>query len=425
MKKGEWETEPVEIERPYPLLRNFGFYVLPLLLVGVIGLTWSMRETIAVGIEAFHAEREQNNARTIIDAAYTADPEGWNDMVAGASGDLRPKLLSELSEVGIFCMSIQSADGRLIYDATVGEACRVPSIATFHETLEDGRPQLIENLALAGHWTSLMYLRDPADGRSLLVSASRPSSALETTVGALSLTPTLIFGGMFLIACALALGLTWRAQGRLNISFEAQNRARIAMQPFLSRNARANLLKGRLVATQHSAVVMFADLRNFSGYAETATMEEIASLLDEFVTIMARTVEQHGGDVDKNLGDGVLAWFKGENANENAIKASVACIDGCHDLVRRPGIGLFPGEVIAATLGRGERMDFTILGRSVNLASRLCSVARENEIAAPASMTGFQDVGLVLLDQEISHFKNHAEPLPTRRYLRQPGASED
>lgn len=420
MRKVREATEPVEIERPYQLLRNFSFYVLPLLLAGVIGLTWSLRETIAVGIEAFHAEREQNNARTIITAAYTANPNDWNMLVAGASDALRLKLRSELAEFGIFCMSIQSTDGRLIYAGTVAETCRVPSVAAFQEALEKGRPQLIENLARPDHWTSLMYVPDPANGRRLLVSASRPGSALETTVGALSRTPTLISGSIFLIACVLALGLIWRAQGRLNISFEAQNRARIAMQPFLSRNARANLLSGRAAATRHNAVVMFADLRNFSGYAETAGMEETASLLDQFATITARTVEQYGGDVDKHLGDGVLAWFKGKHANGNAIKASIACIDGCHDLVRRPGIGLFPGEVIAATLGRGDRMDFTILGRSVNLASRLCSAAHENEIAAPASMAGFEDEGLEVRDQEIIHFKNLAEPLLTRRYLRKP-----
>ena len=55
-------------------------------------------------------------------------------------------------------------------------------------------------------------------------------------------------------------------------------------------------------------------------------------------------------------------------------------------LERSPGIGLYRGDVIATALGTSARADFTVLGRTVNLASRLCSLAKANEIVIPACL---------------------------------------
>ncbi|WP_277025083.1 adenylate/guanylate cyclase domain-containing protein [Aurantimonas coralicida] len=62
------------------------------------------------------------------------------------------------------------------------------------------------------------------------------------------------------------------------------------------------------------------------------------------------------------------------------------CIRECSFLERSPGVGLYRGDVIATALGTAARADFTVLGRTVNLASRLCALARPNEIVIPASL---------------------------------------
>lgn len=188
------------------------------------------------------------------------------------------------------------------------------------------------------------------------------------------------------------------------------------MERFLSKSAQANAIAGYPAAAKHDAVVMFADLRNFSGSAETAAVEETARLVDRFVTVTTAAVSQGNGDVDKLLGDGVLAWFTGENAAGRAIQAAVQCIEGCRELQRRPGIGLFQGEVIAATLGKGDRLDFTILGRVVNLASRLCSVSAADEITVPTTFPDIQAAGLILAGQDEMAFKNHSVPIKISRY---------
>ncbi len=412
--------EPGLIEKPYPLLRNFAFYVLPLLLIGVVGLSFSLRETIATSIEAFQAESDRNNATFVIKTAFQTDTSQWRALIDGSSQFIAPTITSEFGERGIFCMSIQTAAGKTIYAGSVVDRCKVPTPEAFDETVESGLPELQENIAYEGYWTTLMSLRDPGGGPDLLVAISRPSGGLERTVGNLTNTRTLLFGSVFLLACGFALWLVYRAQGRLQMSFDALNRARIAMEPFLSKSARENALLGKPAATRHNAVVMFADLRNFSGFAETAPIESTADLLDSFVSITTEAVERHGGEVDKHLGDGILAWFRGEHANDRSIKAAIDCINGCRGLDRRPGIGLFRGEVVAASLGHGDRMDFTILGRVVNLASRLCSSAKEGEIAAPADFEGFDDNLCELVRRETVNYKNHTTPIVTHHYkLRQ------
>ena len=119
-------------------------------------------------------------------------------------------------------------------------------------------------------------------------------------------------------------------------------------------------------------------------FADTNDTKAVAELIDAFVTRTATGVSGNGGEIDKIIGDGVLAVFRQPDAVAHAFDAALACIRACRDLERRPGVGLYRGEVVATAVGTSERADFTVLGRTVNLASRLCSLAGEAEIVAPA-----------------------------------------
>ena len=127
-------------------------------------------------------------------------------------------------------------------------------------------------------------------------------------------------------------------------------------------------------------------------------------------------MEAHGGDVDKFMGDGLLAWFEGEEAEKRAVLASIACIQACAQLPRHPGIGLYQGEVISAVFGDGDRADFTILGRPVNLASRLCSLAGENEIAVRTEFPTGEYDELALVAEETANLKNINQPVSVKRF---------
>ena len=175
-----------------------------------------------------------------------------------------------------------------------------------------------------------------------------------------------------------------RAQKRIDAQARYVGRVHDRLRSFLPVAAVRDALGTSTDAERFDAVVLFADLRDFSGFADTNDTKAVAELIDAFVTRTATGVSGNGGEIDKIIGDGVLAVFRQPDAVAHAFDAALACIRACRDLERRPGVGLYRGEVVATAVGTSERADFTVLGRTVNLASRLCSLAGEAEIVAPA-----------------------------------------
>lgn len=131
-------------------------------------------------------------------------------------------------------------------------------------------------------------------------------------------------------------------------------------------------------------VIFFADIRGFTKYSEDKDPHKIVTLLNEAFGMETEIIMQHGGSVDKYIGDEVMAVFEQADGADQALLAASeiqGCIDEYAD--RLPigiGIGIHIGEVIMGAVGHNERLDFTIIGSAVNLASRLCSKAATGEI---------------------------------------------
>ena len=146
----------------------------------------------------------------------------------------------------------------------------------------------------------------------------------------------------------------------------------------------------RASSSTHVATVLFSDIRRFTTLAETLTPQEVVEMLNEYFTEMTEIVESHGGAIDKYIGDGVMAVFgapvEREAAAESAVAAAVRMIVRLRTLnLRRAnrgarplaiGIGLASGEIVAGPIGSATRMEYTVIGDSVNLASRLEGVNR-------------------------------------------------
>ena len=168
--------------------------------------------------------------------------------------------------------------------------------------------------------------------------------------------------------------------------------------------------------TRFEAVVMFLDLRDFSSFAESGSPHEVATLIDDFVTFVAGAVADQGDEIDKIIGDGIMAVFRGDDAEQRAANAAIASIKACRDLIRRPGVGLFKGEVIATALGTGNRADFTILGRTVNLASRLCALSGEGEITVPERFFVRVSDELFEVSRDVVKPRHHREAMTVVRF---------
>jgi adenylate cyclase len=145
-----------------------------------------------------------------------------------------------------------------------------------------------------------------------------------------------------------------------------------------------------LTGARREVTVLFCDIRGFTPVAERLPPEEVVSLLNEFYTLMIETVFKHDGTLDKFLGDAVMAVFGAPIAHpDHAIRAIRTALDmrnGIAELNERRvtqgkepigiGIGLSLGEVVAGTVGTEDRMEYTVIGDSVNLAARLVDNAR-------------------------------------------------
>jgi len=150
---------------------------------------------------------------------------------------------------------------------------------------------------------------------------------------------------------------------------------------------------GRGDAERIKAVIWSCDLRNFTPLAEESEMAALIELLNLYFGVMGRTLEKHGGEILKFIGDGLLAIFEIESdvkgacaralaAAEDALKEFAATREefaklGISDL--RCGIALHIGEVMYGNIGTENRLDFTVIGPAVNLVSRMEPLTRDLE----------------------------------------------
>jgi class 3 adenylate cyclase len=141
---------------------------------------------------------------------------------------------------------------------------------------------------------------------------------------------------------------------------------------------------GACHAADRPPALLYADVRDFTGFAETARPEEIAGLLHAFTNVVTAAVEARGGDVDKLIADGALARFEGPDRTQRALEAARDLLEGlCRlSLPRGVGIGLFEGTASIVVLGSGSRRDITVVGDGVNVAARLSQLAAAGEIVA-------------------------------------------
>jgi adenylate cyclase len=124
--------------------------------------------------------------------------------------------------------------------------------------------------------------------------------------------------------------------------------------------------------------VMFVDIRDFTPFAEANSAEDTVARLNALFEIVVPTVVDAGGHVNKFLGDGALAVFGAPNDLADHADAAVAAAVSVHRLVAerfggelRIGIGINTGPVIAGTIGGGGKLEFTLIGDTVNVAARV------------------------------------------------------
>jgi adenylate cyclase len=150
----------------------------------------------------------------------------------------------------------------------------------------------------------------------------------------------------------------------------------------------------RLGGVNQTVTVLFADIRGFTSLSENEKPEKVVSLLNRYFSLMSEIIFAHGGTLDKYIGDGLMAIFGAPTASEedalNAVKAAVTMqkrLPPLNEELRAEGyspisigIGLHTGEALIGYIGSDKRSEYTAIGDTVNLASRLESNASGGQI---------------------------------------------
>jgi adenylate cyclase len=228
-------------------------------------------------------------------------------------------------------------------------------------------------------------------------------------LGMVSFSLFLQRGWVPVVAPAIAIAGT----GSVVVAYQAQQlaRQRQMMLSLLGQNTspeianalwenRDRLLKSGKLPGQHAvATMLFTDIRGFSSLAEGTSPENLLNWLNEYLSTMAEAVQGHHGIINKFTGDGLLAVFgvplirhrQAERVQD--AEAAVTCalematrLETLNQRHRDQGgphlkmrVGIFTGAVVVGSLGGQTRMEYGVIGDSVNIASRLESVAKERQ----------------------------------------------
>jgi len=177
--------------------------------------------------------------------------------------------------------------------------------------------------------------------------------------------------------------------------------------------------------------VLFSDIRNFTPLSATMDPDETARLLTEFFTEMVSCVFKHGGTLDKFIGDAVMAqWGAPISEPDDPDRALDAAVDMMRSLETlnavwhsqgRPqlkvGIGLNYGEVFAGNIGSEQRLEFTVIGDTVNTANRLCAWAEGGEILITQALRDALTRSHPLVERPPLTLRGKAEPVVVYRAL--------
>jgi len=181
------------------------------------------------------------------------------------------------------------------------------------------------------------------------------------------------------------------------------------------------------IGERRQVTVLFADLAGYTAWGQQLDAEEVHALLEQFFDCADRIIQEHGGRIDKHIGDCVMGVFgapiaHGDDA-ERAARAALAISAAIPDVSAQVGrpigihIGVAGGQVFASRTGSASHSEYTVTGDTVNLASRLTAAAEKGEILASDDTRRALAERFDCVDAGALEIKGFAEPVRAWRLL--------
>jgi len=260
-------------------------------------------------------------------------------------------------------------------------------------------------LTIAPPWVTLLILLGMAALARLLINTQRPTTAnifMAAGVLAYLTLRQIIFSGTGLQiaivspALMLILGVVVPSLEQAVTQEVEKRRIRSLFSRFISPQMVDQLLETQDISSLNkrtTLTIMFSDIRNFTYISEQMLPEEVVALLNPYLDIMSKIIHKHGGTIDKYEGDAIIAFFGEPIPHQNhALRAAHASIEmrtalrklnqqwkesGILNQELEMGIGLNTGEVFVGLVGSEQRINYTVIGDTVNMAARIQDQTKE------------------------------------------------
>ncbi len=140
-----------------------------------------------------------------------------------------------------------------------------------------------------------------------------------------------------------------------------------------------------MVGERRMVTILFTDIRGFTAFCESKDPAYVVDVLNTYMSTMVAIIVKYGGHVNKFIGDGILAVFsdtdEGARPGDHAIRTARCAEEMVREVIGEfhTGAGFHSGEVVIGNVGSSDKLEFTVLGNTVNLASRLESLNKDQQ----------------------------------------------
>jgi adenylate cyclase len=238
---------------------------------------------------------------------------------------------------------------------------------------------------------------------------------------------------MEVVPVPLALLITYAGTVAKNYAQEQREKRRLSR--FFSPDVVAEIVRhkddAKLAANRRRMTVLFSDIRGFTSMSEKMQPEEVVTFLREYLTVMTEAVFKHGGTVDKYIGDAIMALynvpFEAPDHALRAVRTALEFQERLQPLAERfaakhggklaCGVGIHTGDAVVGTIGSEQRLEYTAIGDTINLGSRLEGLTKEFSVpiiiseatyAEVSEQFGVRDLGEVTVKGKLIPVKIYA-----------------
>ncbi len=212
-----------------------------------------------------------------------------------------------------------------------------------------------------------------------------------------------------------------------------EKRLKNLMSRYMSQELAESLLEGedlKLGGDRKEVSVLFSDIRSYSSFTESMEAEDVLFMLNEYFETMVEAIYKYKGTLDKYIGDSLMAVFGAPmSLEDHAWMAVQTAVEMRHRLqefnaprsefgkqIIKVGIGINSGEVISGNIGSSKRMEFTVIGDGVNLASRIEGLSKQYNCDILLSESTYRYCADRIWFRELDYIRMKGKTLPTGIY---------